>query len=100
VPLLERAVAESPQNEVFARALGLYRFKHKDCPGAAAVVAPFEQKTSDPTTLNSLALFLTCLGKRQDAIVLLERSLALKPDQPGAIQSLNILRNGPPQGSH
>ncbi len=99
VPLLERAVAESPQNEVFARALGLSRFKRKDCPGAAAVMAPFEQKTSDPATLNSLALFLTCLGKRQDAIVLFERSLALKPDQPGAIQSLNILRNGPPQGS-
>jgi hypothetical protein len=95
VPLLERAVAESPQSEVFARTLGLYRFKRKDCPGAAAVVAPFEKKTSDPTTLNSLALFQTCLGRRQDAIVLLERSLALKPDQPGAIQSLNILRNGP-----
>ena len=95
VPLLERAVAEFPQNEVFARALGISRFKRKDCPGAAAVVAPFEQKTSDPATLNSLALFQTCLGKRQDAIVLLERSLALKPDQPGAIQSLNILRNGP-----
>jgi predicted AlkP superfamily phosphohydrolase/phosphomutase/tetratricopeptide (TPR) repeat protein len=100
VPLLERAVAESPQNEVFARTLGLYRFKRKDCPGAAAVLAPFEQKTSDPTTLNSLALFLTCLGKRPDAIVLFERSLALKPDQPGAIQSLNILRNGPAPRSH
>jgi hypothetical protein len=57
-------------------------------------VGPFEQKTSDPATLNSLALFQTCLGKRQDAIVLLERSLSLKPDQPGAIQSLNILRHG------
>jgi len=32
--------------------------------------------------------------KRQDAIVLLERSLSLKPDQPGAIQSLNILKRG------
>ncbi len=99
-PLLERAVAESPDNEVFARTLGLSRFKRRDCPGAAAVVAPFEQRTSDPATLNSLALFQTCLGRRQDAIVLLERSLALKPDQPGAIQSLNILRNGPPRGGH
>ncbi|HSP94852.1 MAG TPA: alkaline phosphatase family protein, partial [Thermoanaerobaculia bacterium] len=98
-PLLERAVAEFPQSEVLARALGLSRFKRKDCPGAAAAVAPFGQKTSDPATLNALGLFQTCLGKRQDAIVLFERSLALKPDQPGTIQSLNILRNGPAPGS-
>jgi hypothetical protein len=92
VPLLERAVAESPQNEVFARTLGLSRFRRKDCPGAFEAVARFEQKTSDPATLNTLALFQTCLGRRQDAILLLEKSLSIKPDQPGAIQSLGILR--------
>jgi hypothetical protein len=92
--LLERAAREMPQDEVVARTLGLYRFKRRDCPGALAAAGPFEQKTSDPTTLNSLALFETCLGKRQDAIVLLERSLSLNPDQPGAIQSLKILKGG------
>ena len=92
--LLERAAREMPEDEVLARTLGLHRFKRKDCPGALAAAGPFEQKTSDPATLNSLALFQTCLGKRQDAIVLLERSLSLKPDQPGAIQSLDILRRG------
>ena len=99
VPLLEKAAAESPQNEVFARALGLSHFRRKDCPGAFEAVAPFEQKTSDPNTLNALALFETCLGRRQDAILLLEKSLSIKPDQPGAIQSLNILKGGPvPKG--
>jgi len=93
--LLERAAREMPGDEAVARTLGIYRFKRKDCPGALAVVGPFEPKTSDPNTLNSLALFQTCLGKRQDAIVLLERSLSLKPDQPGAIQSLNLLKRGP-----
>ncbi len=92
--LLERAAREMPGDEAVARTLGIYRFKRKDCPGALAVVGPFESKTSDPNTLNSLALFQTCLGKRQDAIVLLERSLSLKPNQPGAIQSLNILKKG------
>jgi tetratricopeptide (TPR) repeat protein len=92
--LLERAAREMPGDEAVARTLGIYRFKRKDCPGAIAAAGPFESKTSDPATLNSLALFQTCLGKRQDAIVLLERSLALKPDQPGAIQSLNILKRG------
>jgi tetratricopeptide (TPR) repeat protein len=98
VPLLEGAVAWSPQNEVFARTLGLYRFRRKDCSGAFEAVAPFAEKTSDPPTLNTLALIQTCLGRRQDAILLLERSLALKPDQPGAIQSLNILKRGQPPG--
>jgi tetratricopeptide (TPR) repeat protein len=93
--LLERAAREMPGDEAVARTLGLYRFKRKDCPGALAVVGPFESKTSDPNTLNSLALFQTCLGKRQDAIVLLERSLSLKPDQPGAVQSLNLLKRSP-----
>jgi tetratricopeptide (TPR) repeat protein len=92
LPLLERAAREMPEDEVLARTLGLYRFKRKDCPGAFAATGPFERKTSDPMTLNALALFQTCLGKRQDAIVLLEKSLSLKPDQPGAIQSLNILK--------
>jgi tetratricopeptide (TPR) repeat protein len=99
VPFLETAVARSPENEVLARTLGLYRFRRKDCAGALSAVAPFESKTSDPTTLNTLALIQTCLGQRQEAIQLLERSLALKPDQPGAVQSLNILKHGPvPKG--
>ncbi|HYT33131.1 MAG TPA: tetratricopeptide repeat protein, partial [Thermoanaerobaculia bacterium] len=68
------------------------RFKQKDCPGGFAVLAPFGAKTSDPNTLNSLALLQTCLGKREEAVALLERSLSLKPDQPGAIQSLNLLK--------
>jgi Type I phosphodiesterase / nucleotide pyrophosphatase/Tetratricopeptide repeat len=92
LPLLESAVAQSPQNEVFARTLAIHRFRRKDCPGAFDAVAPFEQKTADPNTLNTLALVQTCLGRRQDAILLLEKSLSIKPDQPGAIQSLNILK--------
>jgi tetratricopeptide (TPR) repeat protein len=96
-PLLERAARLWPEDEVMARTLGLYRFKRKDCPGALAAAGPFEGKTTDPNTLNALALFKTCLGRRQDAIVLLEKSLALKPDQPGAIQSLNILKGGAPK---
>ena len=98
LPLLERAARQWPEDEVMGRTLGIYRFKRKDCPGALAAAGPFERNTTDPNTLNALALFQTCLGKRQDAIVLLEKSLALKPDQPGAIQSLNILKRGSPKG--
>jgi predicted AlkP superfamily phosphohydrolase/phosphomutase len=97
LPLLERAARQWPEDEVVARTLGLYRFKRKDCSGALAAAGPFEQKTNDPNTLNALALFQTCLGQRRDAIVLLEKSLALKPDQPGAIQSLHILKRGDPE---
>jgi hypothetical protein len=62
-------------------------------------VAPYAAKTSDPATLNALAMIQTCLGRRQDAILLLEKSLALKPDQPGAIESLQILRGAPPKAN-
>jgi len=94
VPLLEEAVKRYPVNEAFVRALTIARFKRHDCSGAYALLAPFEATTSDPNTLNSLALLQTCLGRRQAAIALLERSLAIKLDQPGAIQSLNFLRRG------
>jgi tetratricopeptide (TPR) repeat protein len=99
VPLLEAAVRESPGSEVYARTLGLYRFRRRDCPAAWEAIGPFAAKTSDPTTLNMAALVQTCLGKRDDAIVLLEKSLSLNPEQPGAIQSLKILREGPAKGN-
>lgn len=97
--LLERAARSYPGNEAFSQALGLARYRRKDCAGALALLSPFESKTTDPATLNFLGLFQTCLGNREKAIALFERSLALKADQPGAIQSLNILRRGmPPKG--
>jgi tetratricopeptide (TPR) repeat protein len=96
VPLLEEAVKKYPANETFARALAIARFKRKDCPGAYALLAPFEARTSDPNTLNSLALLQTCLGRRHEAVALLQRSLAIKPDQPAAIKSLNFLKSGYP----
>ncbi len=49
---------------------------------------------SDPNTLNALGLFETCLGKREDAMRLFERSLAVKPDQPGVVESLNVVKRG------
>lgn len=99
LPLLDEAVKTYPGNEEFTRALAIARFKRKDCAGAYALLSPFEAKTSDPNTLNALALLQTCLGQRQAAIALLERSLAIKPDQPGAVTSLNILKHGhPPNG--
>lgn len=90
--LLEKAIAQYPANELFARELALARFRLKDCPGADAALARFEEKTSDPTTLNALGLFRTCLGRRREAVALFERSLRLNPDQPGVIHSLRVVR--------
>jgi predicted AlkP superfamily phosphohydrolase/phosphomutase len=96
--LLDRAVRTYPENEPFARELGLTRFKVRDCPGALAALGPFEAATSDPNTLNALGLFQTCLGRRDEAIRLFERSLTLKPDQPAVVQSLQVVRGGAPPG--
>lgn len=92
-PLLEQAIRQY-QSEPLARAVAISRYRRKDCPGGFAILSEFEEKTTDPNTLNYLALLKTCLGRRQEAVALLQRSLALKPDQPGAIQSLNFLRGG------
>jgi tetratricopeptide (TPR) repeat protein len=93
--LLERAVQRYPDNEPFARELALLKFKRwRDCPGALDALSRFESKTSETDTLNALALFQTCLGRRPEAIALFERSLTLKQDQPAVVQSLNMVRRG------
>jgi tetratricopeptide (TPR) repeat protein len=92
--LLERGARAYPGSEELARELGLVRYKSKDCPGAWDAVARFEPTTQSPDTLNSMGLFQTCLGRRDEAAALFRRSLAIKPEQPGAIQSLKVLQAG------
>jgi tetratricopeptide (TPR) repeat protein len=95
IALLDRATTKFPENEPFARELGLLRFRERrDCPGAFAALSPFEAKTTDVDTLNALGLFQTCLGHGPEAVALFERSLAMKPDQPAVVQSLNLVRRG------
>jgi len=90
--LLLRAAREYPANEAVARELALLLYRGKDCRGAVQALARFEATTTDPQTVNNLALFQTCLADRQAVIRLLERSLALKPDQPEVARSLERVR--------
>ncbi len=96
--LLERGAKTYPGSEALARELGLTRYKAKDCAGAWDSVARFQATTQAADTLNAMALFKTCLGRRDEASDLLRRSLAIKPDQPGALQSLKVLQKGSPPG--
>jgi len=92
--LLEKAIQKFPENEPFARELSLLKFKRwRDCSGALESLSRFEARTSDTDTLNALALFQTCLGRRSEAIALFERSLALNRNQPAVVQSLNMVRS-------
>ena len=86
--LLERAARTYPDNEAIARDLALLRYRSRDCPGAVSVLSRFETATKDPKTLNDLALFETCLVNREAVIRLLERSLALDPNQPEVARTL------------
>jgi predicted AlkP superfamily phosphohydrolase/phosphomutase/tetratricopeptide (TPR) repeat protein len=90
--LLERAASTYPDNEPIARDLSLLRYREKDCQGAVAALRAFEAKTQSADTLNALAQFETCLQDRQAVIRLLERSLAVKPDQPALVGLLQRLR--------
>ena len=96
--VLERGARAYPANEIIGRELGILRFQDRDCPGALDTVARFEASSQQPDTINAIALFKTCLGRRDEATALFEKSLRLKPGQPGVIQSLNLLKQGPPTG--
>jgi Flp pilus assembly protein TadD len=92
--LLEEATRSFPANEPFARELALSQFRARQCPEAYASLSRFEAGTSDTDTLNALGLFQTCLGRREEALRLFERSLALNANQPAAVRALEVVRRG------
>jgi len=94
--LLTRAAKTYPDDELIARDLAILRYREKDCRGAIAALSPFEAKTSSADTLNTLALFATCLKDRDAVIRLLSRSLSVKPDQPEVARSLEQVRAARP----
>ena len=97
--LLRRATTVYPDNEAIAREEARLRYRRKDCRGAVAAMSRFAEKTADLESVNDLILFQTCLANREEVERLLERSLALKPDQPEARRLLEVVRRageGPP----
>src|SRR5262249_15180623 len=90
--VLERGSRDYPSSESIAREVGLLRYRSRDCRRAWDSVARFAPATRTPDTLNVLALFQGCLGHRDEAIDLFERSLAIKPDQPAVTRSIEGLR--------
>jgi predicted AlkP superfamily phosphohydrolase/phosphomutase/Flp pilus assembly protein TadD len=91
----EAALAKYPDNEPIAREVAYARFRGRDCSGAYAAVAKFEPATREPQTLNALGLFEACLGRKAEAQKTFERSLSLDPNQPGVVQSLELIRRTP-----
>jgi Flp pilus assembly protein TadD len=94
--IADRALAEYPGDEDIAREAGYVRFRAHDCAGALDALARFEPATRNSQTLNALALFETCVGRRDDATRIFQRSLALDPNQPAVVQSLRIIQGGSP----
>ncbi|HKD18859.1 MAG TPA: hypothetical protein VKG23_13490, partial [Thermoanaerobaculia bacterium] len=96
--ILERGAKLYPESERLSRALGVLRFQSHDCRGADAALASFESRTGSPDTLNTLALVRACLGRRDDAVRLFRRSLAINPNQDPVVRSLALLEGGAPAG--
>ncbi|MEO8349450.1 MAG: alkaline phosphatase family protein, partial [Acidobacteriota bacterium] len=92
--LLEEGTKSFPANEPFARELALIQFRARQCPEAYATLSRFEAGTADTNTLNALGLFQTCLGRKDEALRLFERSLALNANQPAAVRALEVVRRG------
>jgi len=90
--LVERAAVLYPKNEDIARDLALLLFRGQDCRRAVSTLGPYEPATRDARTLNVLALVQTCVGNRLEVVRLLQRSLALNPDQPEVARSLAAAR--------
>ena len=93
VSVLASAARAYPANEEIVRALAMELFRAHDCRRGLAVLSPFEATTKAPSTFNVLALLQTCLENRAEVVRLLERSLALNPDQPEVARSLSVARD-------
>jgi tetratricopeptide (TPR) repeat protein len=96
--VLERGAKAFPDSEVVNRALALDDYTAKRCPSADQTLGRFEAATQSPETLNALALIRACLGRREDAVALFRKSLAIAPGQPTVVQSLSVLEAGAAQG--
>ncbi|HEY1252807.1 MAG TPA: alkaline phosphatase family protein [Thermoanaerobaculia bacterium] len=94
--VLERGRKAYPANELVARELGLLRFQAKDCEGAWDAVSGFEATSQTPDTINAMALFQTCLGRRDQALAMFHKSLSIRPDQPAVVQSIHLIEKAPP----
>jgi hypothetical protein len=92
--VLERGAQLYVDDEPIHRALALRYFKGKDCRRGEATLSRFEAATREPQTLNTLALIRACLGRKDDAVALFRRSLALVPNQKTVVESLELLQNG------
>ncbi|HEY2796316.1 MAG TPA: alkaline phosphatase family protein [Thermoanaerobaculia bacterium] len=97
--VLERGRKAFPASEPVARELALLRFQAHDCEGAWNAVSAFEATSQVPDTLNALGLFQTCLGRREAALALFHKSLAIRPDQPAVVQSIRLIENAPPSAN-
>jgi hypothetical protein len=86
--ILEKALHSWPANEEIARATALARYRGKDCRAGVDALSRFEATTTNPSTLNVLALLQTCLANRSEVVRLLRRSLEIKPNQPEVVKSL------------
>ncbi len=90
--LLARASGAFPDNQGIARERARFLHENKDCAGAADALARFESATTEPQTLNDLALYETCLQNREAVERLLTRSLALDPNQPVVARALQLVK--------
>jgi Flp pilus assembly protein TadD len=92
--ILERGAHLYPDDEPIHRAQALLFFKGKECRRADEALSRFETTTQEPQTLNTLALVRACLGRRDEAVALFHRSLALVPNQKMVLESLDVLQHG------
>jgi Flp pilus assembly protein TadD len=92
--LLANGLHSYPKNEEIARSLAMVDFRKHDCRAGLAALSPFEQSTTNPSTLNVLALLQTCLKNRPEVMRLLRRSLELDPNQPDVARSLRAAEGG------
>ena len=89
VAFLRRAVAAFPDDPRYAASLGKVLFERQDCAGSDAVFRKLlARQPNDLESLNLLALSTWCLGNTGEARALLQRSLALDPNQTIVRQGL------------
>lgn len=94
--LLDKARHSYPKDEEITREFAMSLFRARECGAGLDLLSPFESATTNPSTLNVLALLQTCLENRPEVVRLLRRSLELNPNQPEVARSLRAAEGATP----
>ncbi len=99
IAFLSKVLTRYPEDR-YRVLLGRARFEARECREAERIFAELVSRLpKDVEAINMLALSRLCLGEKEDARQLFQRSLSIKPDQPAIGEGLRRIGAAPAPSS-